>query len=173
MCRRDVFLWTSVVLAAAGAGCADPKRVELEQLKAELAEARAELKALKAEQQQGYLDELERLDGLRTKGILTPEEFEAKKKAVLAARPPHRATASPMDELAKQLRTLQTLYSNNTITNLERDRKKSQLIAGPLSLTDLKKDLETVQVLYNENVITNLERDTLKKRLLEMEPAKK
>jgi len=78
-----------------------------------------------------------------------------------------------MDELAKQLRTTQKLYSNNTITSIERDNRKHRLIAGPLSLTDLKKDLETVQALFSENVITSLERDTLKTRLLEMESIKK
>jgi hypothetical protein len=173
MFRRGFFLCILAAMAPACLGCRDSEHADLEKVKAELAEARAELKVLKAEQQQGYLDELERLAALRTKGVLTQEEFESKKKAALGGRPKQGPPPSPMDELAKQLRTTQMLFSNNTITNVERDNRKRQLIAGPLSLTDLKKDLETVQTLFGENVITNVERDTLKKRLLEMDSIKK
>ncbi len=37
----------------------------------------------KADAQPSYLDELERLGGLRDQGIITDEEFEAKKKSLL------------------------------------------------------------------------------------------
>ena len=77
-----------------------------------------------------------------------------------------------MDELARQLHTLQSLYQNGTINNLERDQKKQQFIEGPLCLTDLKKDLETAQTLYQDGTITNLDFDALKKRLLTAEPGK-
>jgi len=36
-----------------------------------------------ADAEPGYLDELERLGGLRDQGIITDEEFEAKKKTLL------------------------------------------------------------------------------------------
>jgi RES domain-containing protein len=39
--------------------------------------------AQKADAQPSYLDELERLGGLRDQGIITDEEFEAKKKSLL------------------------------------------------------------------------------------------
>jgi len=39
--------------------------------------------AQKADAQPDYLDELERLGGLRDQGIITDEEFEAKKKSLL------------------------------------------------------------------------------------------
>jgi hypothetical protein len=174
---RRVVVCLSLLAAPACAGCGSNERAELMKVKAELEETRAELEKaraeLKAQEKRGYLDELERLEALRAKGALTPEEFEAKKKAALQTAPSPQQAASAMDELAKQLRLLQSLYNNNTITNIERDQKKKRLIDGPLTLTDLKKDLETVQALYNESVITNLERDALKKRLLETEPTKK
>jgi multidrug resistance efflux pump len=160
-------------MASACLGCRKSEHAELETVKGELAEARAELKLLQSEQRHGYLDELERLAALRAKGVLTEEEFESKKKAALAERPKQGHPRSSMDELARQLRLTQTLFNNSTITNLERDNRKGRLIEGPLSLTDLKKDLETVQKLFNEGVITNYERDTLKTRLLKMESAKK
>src|SRR4029450_2853296 len=109
-----------------------------------------------------YLDELERLEALRTKGVLTAEEFETQKKAALASSKP--AAAMTVDELAGQFRTLRDLYNTSAINNVERDQKKQQLIDRP----DLKKDLETVQGLYNESVITNVEHTAIKKKLLEL-----
>jgi len=169
---RRFLIGVSMVVLAAGTGCGDASRAELEKVKAELAEAKAKLKSLPAEKTPGYLDELERLEALRAKGVLTQEEFETKKKATLGTSPRPEQPLSSMDELSKQLRIVHGLYDKGIITNLEKDQKKGKLIAGPLSLLDLKKDLETVQGLYTDGVVTNLERDALKKQLLEMEPTK-
>jgi hypothetical protein len=170
---KRIVACVSTIVVSACLGCGASDRAELEKVKAELAEARAELKSLKSEKKQGYLDELERLEALRAKNVITQEEFETKKKAALSTSSKPEQSPSSMDELAKQFRTIQTLWNNNTITAPERDQKKLQLINGPIVLEDLKKDLETVQKLWNENVITATERDALKKRLLEMEPMRK
>ncbi|MBC8115810.1 MAG: SHOCT domain-containing protein, partial [Candidatus Saccharimonas sp.] len=121
---------------------------------------------------------LEKLDSLKSKGVLTPDEFDRRKQAILDRQqlsivvkpdPP----PSGMDELARQLRTLASLYGNSTINLQERDAKKVQLIQRPLHVSDMKKDLETVHALYNESAITLPERDTLKQKLLELNsPAK-
>ena len=178
--------WRPVVLALLVCGCDGASRVELEQTRAELEVTRAELDKLHArlaanEQQaaaQTYLQELEKLDSLKTKGVLTQEEFVRRKIAILERQPvpaveKPQAPASGMDELTKQLRTLASLYTNSTINLQERDAKKTQLIARPLHMTDLKHDLETVHALYNESAITLQERDTLKQKLLELEGAAK
>ena len=182
--RRGV--WLPVVLVLLLCGCGGAGRAELERTRAELELTRAELDKLHArlaanEQQaaaQTYLQELEKLDSLKTKGVLTQEEFDRRKSAILERQPvptveKPQAPASGMDELAKQLRTLASLYTNSTINLQERDAKRTQLIARPLHMTDLKKDLETVHALYNESAITLQERDTLKQKLLELDGAAK
>ena len=78
-----------------------------------------------------------------------------------------------MDDFAKQLRTLASLYTNRTINLQERDAQRTQRIARPLHMTDMKKDLEAVHALYNESAITRPERDTLKQKLLELDAGKK
>lgn len=183
---RLLHVWPSIVLMLFMCGCGLSDRQELERTRAELNKTHAELAALqdrvaKLDQDaaaKGYLDELEKLDTLTTKGVLTPEEFERQKRAILERQqssvvakpvPP----ASGMDELAKQIRDLQSLYSNNAINLPDRDAKKTQLIKRPLQSTDMKKDLETVQALYNESAITLPERDTLRQKLLELDTGTK
>jgi hypothetical protein len=165
------FLLAGLTLAALGCGAAD--REELAKVRAELQETRAQLAKLQAAQQAakeprvpGYVEELERLEALRAKGVLTKEQFEAKKLAILGRPEVEKRPVSAMEALAKQLRTLQSLYSNNTINLPERDAKKAQIIQQPITLTDLQKDLEMVQKLYHDNVINLPERDNLKRRLL-------
>ena len=175
--------WLPVLLALLV--CGGVGRAELERTRAELEVTRAELDKLHSrlaasEQRaaaQTYLEELERLDSLKTKGVLTQEEFDRRKSAILERQPvpaveKPQAPASGMDELAKQHRTLASLYGNSTINLQERDAKRTQLIARPLHMTDLKKDLETVHALYNESAITLQERDTLKQKLLELDTGK-
>ena len=174
------------MLALLICGCDGASRAELERTRAELELTRAELEKLHArlaanEQRaaaQTYLEELEKLDTLKTKGVLTQEEFDRLKSAILERQPvptveKPQAPASGMDELAKQLRTLASLYTNSTINHQERDAKRTQLIARPLHMTDMKKDLEAVHALYNESAITLQERDTLKQKLLELDTGKK
>ena len=161
--------WLPVMLALLLCGCGGAGRAELERTRAELELTRAELAKLHTrlaanEQRaaaQTYLEELEKLDSLKTKGVLTQEEFDRRKSAILerqpvptVEKPQAPAPASGMDELAKQLRTLASLYGNSTINRQERDAKRTQLIARPLHMTDLKQDLETVHALYNESAIT-------------------
>jgi putative oligomerization/nucleic acid binding protein len=169
---RGLMVGVWLILASAGVGCGGADRAELEKIKTELAELRAK-KNMPAEKPPAYLDELERLETLRAKGVLTQEEFESKKKAALGASPKPEPPPSSMDELAKRLRTIQGLYNSNVITNVEMTQQKNKLIDSTLVLTDLKKDLETVQALYNGNIISNVEHEKLKKRLLEMDSAKK
>lgn len=180
--------WLSIVLALWMCGCREANRAELERTRAELEKTRAELAQVQTRQAaiekqaaaQSYLEELEKLDSLKTKGVLTQEEFDRRKTSILERQPvpqsevpQARPVASGMDELAKQLRTLAALYSNSTINMQERDAKKTQLIARPLHMVDMKKDLETVHALYNESAITLQERDTLKQKLLDLDTGKK
>lgn len=179
-------VWPSLILALFVCGCGHSDRLELERTRAELEMTRAELvaqhaRAAKLDQEstaKSYLEELETLDTLKTKGILSSEEFDAKKKAILEQQLP-ASTVKPeppvsgMDELAQQLRILASLYTNSTITLQERDAKKTQLIQRPLHVSDMKKDLETVLALYNESAITLQERDTLKQKLLELDTGPK
>ena len=159
--------------AEAQKNLADAKQTA-DELKAEIAKLRAELHSQPAKRSVGYLEELDRLDALKTKGALSEAEFESKKRELLAlppsaASPPSSITpgALQMPELAKQLRVLLELYQNNTINSIEREEKKRQLISKPLILLDLKSDLELVAALYNESVINNIEREELKKKLLQ------
>jgi multidrug resistance efflux pump len=175
-------VWWMITAILVTGGCDRANRAELERTRAELDKTRAELSMLNARlaklgqdvESKSYLEELEKLDSLKTKGVLTEEEFGRRKQAILESQklsiviqpePP----ASGMDELAGQLRTLASLYSNSTINQQERDAKKAQLIGRPLHMTNMKKDLETVQDLYNESAITQQERDTLKQKLLELD----
>ncbi len=154
-------------------GCGGVNRSELDHIKAELADARAELRSLKTAQQVSLAQELERLDLLRQKGALTEDEFAAMKSRLLATEVRPKPPANSMAELGEQLQALHELYNKSAINNLERDAKKQQLISGPLLATDLKSDLETIQKLYNTSVINNLEFAQLKQRILEQDPAKK
>ncbi len=177
-------VWLSLVVVLSVSGCGNSDRRELERTRAELEKTRAELANLnsrvaKLDQDhaaQGYLEELEKLDTLKSNGVLTQDEFDRRKQAILD-RQPLSIVAKPepppsgMDDLAKQLRTLASLYSQSTINLQERDAKRTQLIQRPLHTADMKKDLETVQALYNESTITLSERDTLKKKLLELDSA--
>lgn len=168
MYRRPCF-WAALVLMLVGSGCGVAERAELEKVKAELAAVHAELQAQRAAAQsgkQGTVESLERLAVLQTQGALTKEEFDAAKKALLAPAAQPKESLTPMDDLAKQLRTLQSLYSNGALNNIERDQKKQQLLQKGVKVTNLKKDLETVQTLYSESVINNLDRDALKQQLL-------
>jgi hypothetical protein len=176
-CRALVFC-VSAALVPACLGCGAADRAEIAKLKQELAEARAEVKALKSlqskpEQKPSSLDELERLDRLREKGTLTREEFEAKKKELLGESQKPSKPASTVEQMGKQIRAVYALYRKDTITTAERDRKKQQVLAGPLSLTDLTKDLEAVMAFYREDLLTTAERDALKKRILDLDAAKK
>src|SRR5262249_28088696 len=130
-------LLVGLTLAAAGCGAAD--REELAKARAELQEARAELAKLQAappaEQGRrvpGYVEELERLEALRAKGVLTKEEFEAKKRAVLGRTEAEKRPPSGMEALEKQLRQLHSLYQNGTINFAEHDAKKAQMLRQPL-----------------------------------------
>jgi hypothetical protein len=182
---RNTRMGWLALLTLAAAGCGEVQRAELEKTRAELAEARAELAAAQAELETAktkahasYLDELERLEALRKKGVLTQEEFEAKKKAALAAPVPApaaparpRSGAWTVDELAKEFRLLRSLFNNGTINSADLDRKKSSLVQKPIVLTDLKKDLETLQGLFNDGTINAAELSTLKTKILEIESA--
>ncbi len=173
--------WFSILVILASAGCGPADRAELEKAKADLAKtqaeldkAQAELKALKSQAlRQSYLDELERLETLKSKGALTQAEFDAKKAVVLKMVDKQPLPTSPMNELETKIRELQSLYGNNTLTPSEYQKKKAQLLAKPIALTDLKRDLEIVQKLYGENLLTPMEFNTLKSRLLEIDPDKK
>lgn len=158
-------------------GCGRSERTELEKTRAELMRLRDENTLLKAQVVKssdavstGYLEELERLASLMEKKVLTQEEFERRKQAILdgqkLAPVGKPQLASGVEELARQLQTLHSLYNASTITLQERDAKKAQLIGQPLEPSDLKKDLETVKALYNASVITLQEQETLKQKVL-------
>jgi hypothetical protein len=170
---RGVYRSLLAGLALAVVGCGAADREELARVRAELQQAQAELAKLQAAQPTekgprvpGYVEELERLEALRAKGVLTKVEFEAKKRAVLGRPDVEKRPASGVEALDKQLRLLQSLYSSNTISMVERDAKKAQVLQQPVTLTDLKRDLEAVQKLFSDNMITITERDALKQRLL-------
>jgi multidrug resistance efflux pump len=182
MVKRFAYVLVAVALTCAGCGPSD--RGEIQSMKAELAEARSELKALKEARQttkdgpppkagqEGVLGELERLEALRAKGALTQQEFEAAKKKVLEAKERPAPTVRTMEELDKELRTLHGLWNNSTINQQDFQAKKQQLVKGPLRVTDLKADLERVQSLWNTSVITQEESSALKQRLLDIGPGK-
>jgi hypothetical protein len=165
---RRILLGLAMAAALAAAGCND-SRSELAKVQAELKKTRAEVDALKAQQAKTYLDDLERLEALRAKGVLTEEEFAAKKQATLQGKGKRADAPLTVTELAQQFRDLQGLYQTSAITNVDRDQKKAQLIAGPIAPGEMKSDLELVQSLYQESTLTNVERDALKKRILEFE----
>lgn len=166
-------------------GCNQSERVELGRTRAELDKTRVELVQLQArlleiEKQAAahtYLEELEKLETLKTRGVLTQEEFDVRKRVILERQSVSIVSRAEgpktgMDELAKQLRTLASLYGNGTITMQERDAKRAQVIQRPLQAVELKKDLETVQSLYNDTSITMQDRDALKKKVLEFDTGK-
>lgn len=158
-------------------GCSRGDRTDLEKTRAEMAKLRDENARLQAQiakssdpTSTGYLEELEKLSSLLQKKVLTQEEFDRRKQAILEGQklsPVGKQQAVfGVDELASQLQTLHSLYSASTITLQERDAKKAQLISQPLQTSDLKKDLETVKTLYNASVITLQEQETLKQKVL-------
>lgn len=185
---RIVYL---AVLPLLSLGCSN--KAEQERLQAELAQSKAEMAQLQAQMAMamrastpaiGLADELERLKKLETTGILTKEEFETQKKAMLGRASALAPAPTPfpalivgkrltMTEAAEQFRTLYSLYNNNTINNIDRDERKKLLLEKTILMTDLKKDLELVASLYNENIISNLDRDALKKKLLSQDPVGK
>lgn len=169
--QRRMVLGLAAVAVMGLLGCND-SRSELARMQAELKKTRAEFETLKAQRANTYLDELERLEALRAKGVLTEEEFAAKKAATLQGNSKPPGASPTVQELAKQFRDLQGLYNAGAITSADREQKKRQLIAGPLAPIgpgDLKSDLELVQTLYNESTINNAERDALKKRILALD----
>lgn len=158
-------------------GCGRGERTELEKARAELAKLRDENTQLRAQAVKSgdaasteYLEELEKLSSLMEKKVLTREEFDRRKQAILEGQKlspaGKRQAVSGVEELASQLQALHSLYNASTITLQERDAKKAQLISQPLQSTDLKKDLEAVKTLYNASVITLEEHETLKKKVL-------
>ena len=163
-------------------GCGSSQRVEIQRLQAELAKTQAELTAARVAldtTRSGvprYLEELERLDVLRTKSAITSEEFEAKKRELLgaAAASKSETTAAPvsMNELAGQLRTLGTLFNTSAITQTEHQSKKAILLRQRVSPIDLKVDLEMARTLFNQSVIIQQEYELLKRNLLELDAAK-
>lgn len=179
MVRRSLIGLSFVLLLCAGCGHSN---AALAKTKAELAKAQADLKEVQEELQAlkkqssvksvTYIEELERLDALRTKGVLTPAEFDAKKESLLKSSTKATPSAITVAELVQQLRTLHELYNNSTITNVERDSGMQKLIERPLVSRDLKADLEAIKALYNTSVINNVVRDAINKRILEGEPQK-
>lgn len=171
-------LGVTLVLVMGVGGCdrTSALRAELARTNAELQKARAEIVTLKAELvsvdasqvSQSYLQELEKLAELQKKDVITSEEFDARKQAILASqRNIARVRAkSGMEELANQLTSLHQLYNASTINVQERDAKKVQLLQQDLVPTDLPKDLERAKGLYNQSIITSAEFDILKKKLL-------
>jgi hypothetical protein len=171
------------LLTLAVIGCDGGSRAEVARLKAEseatrteLAMVRAELEATKAAKPT-YLDELERLETLRSKGALTDSEFEAKKQTLLkvpaTTKGPIVVENAPpgltVAEIAAQFKTLQELFQTNTLSIQEHNSKKSQLISKPIVLVDLKADLELVQKLFNDATITLQEYNQLKQKILEID----
>lgn len=165
-----------LIVAVALIGCDGSSRVEVARMRAELdatrvelAKVRAELNASAAESPR-YLDELERLDSLRSKGALSEEEFEAKKRTLLNTptipKPADPVAALSIKEVSAELRTLQSLFQNSTITSQEHSNRKARLLAKPMRLTNLKADLEEIQKLFNETAITNQEQAQLKQTIL-------
>lgn len=159
-------------------GCGRAERAEIEKTRLDLEKARTEIAALNAKvtelskqaTEKAYLEELEKLSSLMQKNVLTQEEFDRRKQAILAGQkqaPVVRPAATTgMDELAEQLRTLHSLYSSSTITSNERDAKRTMLIQQAGRATDLKKDLQTAQSLYSSSVITSADHEILKQKLL-------
>jgi len=160
-------------MSIAVVGCGQAERNEIEKLRRELEQTRAELVAQRnTARASSYLDELERLEALREKNVLSQVEFNARKEAVMKSLEHKPATApagsgNTMTDVAEQLRNVNSLYQKSTINNLDRDKAKKNLIAKPLVVTNMAKDLELVAALYQESVINNLERDELKKKLLD------
>ena len=78
MIKRGV-VCVAMILVPTCIGCRPADKAELDKLKAELAETRAELKSLKGNKS-GYLDELERLEALRAKVSSRPGSLRPRKK---------------------------------------------------------------------------------------------
>jgi hypothetical protein len=132
----------------------------------------SERQELTEQQRKSYLDELERLEVLKTKGAITQQEFDAKKQQLLAAAPPPVPSKSgDIDELDKLLRDVYALYNKSTITGVEYQSKKQQYLQRPITVTNLTKDLEKVQKLYDENILVGTEYQTLKQKVLAADPA--
>jgi hypothetical protein len=116
-----------------------------------------------------YLEELERLETLRSKGALTQQEFDAKKQQLLAAPAPGKG--GDVDELDKLLRDVQALYNRNTITLPDYNAKKQQYLQRKITVVNLTKDLQKGEKLYNDNILTLPEWQALKQQLLAADPA--
>ena len=174
---------SAIILVVGIAGCGGSASMENARLRAELEATQARMLKVVAEAEAAkaktpaYLDELERLDALRSKGALTNEEFETKKQSLLSTSAPAKPTVPAVEkplpltvkEIAAQLRTLQSLAQSNTLTIQEHNSKKTQLIAKPLRLEDFKADLEQVQQLFSESVISIQEYNQLKQKVLEID----
>ena len=178
-CRYCLAISVSLSLVT---GCGSSQRVEIQRLQAELVKTQAELAAARVVMESTrsavprYLEELERLDVLRTKSAITTEEFEAKKRELLGAASASKSetSAAPvsMTELAQQLRTLGTLYNTSAITQSEHQSKKTILLRQRVSPIDLKVDVETARTLYSQSIINQQEYEVLKRNLLELDAAK-
>jgi DNA repair exonuclease SbcCD ATPase subunit len=169
-----------------GKGTAEPAGTgaELRELRAELAKTRAELRELRAdlaklrqalkavvEKVQGpralnYLEELEKLEALRLKGVVNALDFKRLRVDILARHEKPQRPLSPMADLDRQLRDLGDLLAKGRINLAERDRKRAELVQRPLTVADLKTDLEMVRRLHDDGIITITQRDTLKRALL-------
>jgi hypothetical protein len=151
------------------AGCR-AKRAEVEKVRRELEQARAELKVLReqkpAENGQGsrkepYIEELEQLLILRSKSALTEEEFLDRKRAVLEELVPR-----PLEETEKRLRDLDALKKQSAITPSEARLAKVKLLRRPVRVLDLKEDVDRARALMEDQVITPAEHRALKGQIL-------
>ncbi len=119
-----------------------------------------------------YLDELERLETLKAKGALTPQEFDAKKQQLLAAAPaPAPSKGGDVDELDKLLRDLNGLFNKNVINGSEYNTKKQQYLQRKITVTNLTRDLEKIQKLFNEGILNGSEYNALKQQVLAADSA--
>jgi hypothetical protein len=153
------------------AGCR-ARRAEVEKLRRELEDARAELKALReqkpAENGQGarkepYIEELEELLALKSNKALTEEEFLDRKRAVLEELIPR-----PLEETDKRLRDLDALRKQSAITPSEARKAKAKLLKRPVRVADLKEDVERARALMVDQVITPTEHRALKGQILQL-----
>ncbi len=172
-----------VVLLLCAAGC-PAERAETEKLRAELAEARAEIKSLRDQQpayQRGVdtlVDQLERLEALKRKGALTEEEFLAQKRTLLATPAPRPAPAPapqvkgppPLKELDRQLRELNGLWNKSAINGTEYADAKANILKLQFRVESLSGDLDKVYTLWNQSILNSNEYAGLKQRVLQQLP---